>query len=58
MEIGGFEREDREKNEGERLDLPPEYCQYRDDGCELAGSCLKCPFKRCIHDEPGGKSSL
>jgi hypothetical protein len=20
------------------LDLPPEYCRYRDEGCELAGS--------------------
>ena len=44
------------------LDLPPEYCHYRDDGCELAtaylghkSSCLSCPFTRCIYDEPGGK---
>lgn len=37
------------------LDLPPEYCQYRDEGCDLAGSCLNCPFPGCIYDEPGGK---
>lgn len=36
-------------------DLPQEYCQYQDEGCELAGSCLNCPFPRCIYDEPGGK---
>ena len=36
-------------------DLPPEYCHYRDEGCEFAGSCLNCPFPRCIYDEPGGK---
>ena len=37
------------------LDLPPEYCHYRDEGCELADSCLNCPFARCIYDETGGK---
>ncbi|MBI2860823.1 MAG: sigma-70 family RNA polymerase sigma factor [Chloroflexi bacterium] len=36
-------------------DLPPEFCQYRDEGCELSGSCLDCPLPRCIHDEPGGR---
>ena len=36
-------------------DLPPEYCRYRDEGCEFAGSCLDCPLPRCIYDEPGGK---
>ena len=43
---------------GTELDLPPEYCHYHDEGCELAKSCLDCPFPRCIHDEPGGKHSL
>ena len=38
-----------------KLDLAPEYCQYRDEGCDLADSCLNCPFTRCIYDEPGGK---
>ena len=40
---------------GSGTDLRPEFCQYRDEGCELAGSCLSCPFARCIYDEPGGK---
>ena len=26
------------------LDLPPEYCHYRDNGCDLADSCLNCPL--------------
>jgi len=33
----------------------PEHCHYRDEGCELAVSCLNYPFNRCIYDEPGGK---
>jgi AraC-like DNA-binding protein len=36
------------------IDLPPEYCHYRDEGCELASSCLECPFEECIYDQPGG----
>ncbi len=36
-------------------DLPPEYCRYRDEGCELADSCLNCPFPKCIYDQPGGR---
>ena len=36
------------------LDLPPERCHYRDEGCQFAASCLNCPFPRCIYDEPGG----
>ena len=43
---------------GTELDLPPEYCHYKDEGCELAGSCLNCLFPRCIYDEPGGKQRL
>jgi len=38
-----------------KLDLLPEYCHYRDEGCEFADSCLNCPLPRCIYDEPGGK---
>ena len=44
------------------LDLPPEYCHYRDEGCEVAtvccghqSHCAECPFPRCIYEEPGGK---
>ncbi len=40
---------------GVERDLPPEYCRYQDEGCELADSCLNCPFTGCIYDEPGGK---
>ena len=40
------------------LDLPPEYCHYKDEGCELAKSCLNCPFPRCIYDVPRGKQHL
>ncbi len=37
------------------LDLPPEYCRYQDEGCELAGSCLRCPLPKCIYDQPRGR---
>lgn len=37
------------------VDLPPEFCHYRDEGCEMAQSCLDCPFDKCVYDEPGGK---
>ena len=47
---------------GIELDLPPEYCHYRDEGCEFAdkflghkSNCLNCPFLKCIYDEPGGR---
>jgi hypothetical protein len=47
------------------IDLCPEFCQYRDDGCDVAArylgrkaSCLNCPFIKCIYDEPGGKQRL
>ena len=36
-------------------DLPPEYCHYRDEGCEFAKSCLNCPFPKCIYDQPRGR---
>jgi hypothetical protein len=36
-------------------DLPPEFCHYRDEGCEYAGSCLACPFPQCLYDEPRGR---
>ena len=37
------------------LDLPPEYCRYQDDGCDLASSCLDCPFPHCIYEQPRGR---
>jgi hypothetical protein len=36
-------------------DLLPEYYQYKDEGCDLAGSCLNCPFPQCVYEQPGGK---
>ncbi len=43
-------------------DLPPELCQYRDEGCELASrelghpsQCARCPFPECIYAEPAGQ---
>jgi len=36
-------------------DLSPEYCHYQDEGCELADSCLNCPFPKCIYGQLGGK---
>jgi hypothetical protein len=38
-----------------KLDLLPEYCHYRDEGCELAASCLNCPFPECVYTRPGGR---
>ena len=53
IEIGDAEPgTDKEKKD---RDLLPEYCHYRDEGCELADSCLSCPFPRCVHEEPRGK---
>ena len=43
-----------ETNEIE-LDLPPEYCRYRDECCELADSCLNCPLPHCVYELPRGR---
>ncbi|MFH1652107.1 MAG: hypothetical protein ABID87_08435 [Chloroflexota bacterium] len=45
----------KEHDPAVETDLPPEYCHYRDEGCELADSCLNCPLAKCVYDEPGGK---
>ncbi len=52
----------RSDDEDPSADLPPEFCHYRDEECELAtahlgrqSSCLKCPFPQCIYDERGGR---
>ncbi len=37
------------------LDSLPEFCHYRDEGCALYPSCLRCPFPRCLDDEPRGR---
>jgi hypothetical protein len=36
-------------------DALPEFCHYRDEGCELADSCLRCPFTKCEQEEGGGR---
>ena len=54
-EISDVESEKKEENNKDAPDLPPEYCHYRDEGCEFADSCLNCPLTKCIYDEPGGR---
>lgn len=46
---------DRDEDKGNEPDLPPEYCHYRDEGCEFLDSCLNCPLPQCLYDEPRGK---
>jgi len=47
-----LEIEETEQNE---RDLRPEYCHYKDEGCEYAKFCLDCPFPQCLYDEPRGR---
>jgi DNA-binding transcriptional ArsR family regulator len=55
-ETGDEETEiERERSTENEPDLLPEYCHYRDDGCEFADSCLNCPFPKCLYDEPRGR---
>lgn len=55
-EIGGDNPELKEETSGQdEQDLPPEFCHYRDEGCEYAESCLACPFPQCLYDEPRGR---
>jgi hypothetical protein len=44
-----------EKGETDELDLLPEFCQYRDEGCKLSPSCLECPFPSCVEDRFWGR---
>jgi hypothetical protein len=37
-----------------RRDTLPEHAEYRDAGCELSSSCLRCPLARCKYDARGG----
>ena len=39
-------------------DLPPEFCRYRDEGCDLYPSCLRCPLSTCRYDESGGRKRV
>ena len=46
---------DRDEDKENEPDLPPEYCHYKDEGCEFLDSCLNCPLPQCLYDEPRGK---
>jgi hypothetical protein len=52
---GADSEEEQEKAARNNPDLRPEYCHYRDEGCEHAKSCLECPFPQCLYDEPRGR---
>jgi hypothetical protein len=39
-------------------DLLPEFCQYKDEGCRLAPSCLECPFPECAEDQIHGRDKI
>ncbi len=56
-ETGVFEAEPSNEGAifGNEPDLPPEYCQYKDEGCDLADSCLNCPFPQCVYEQPRGR---
>jgi hypothetical protein len=41
-----------------RRDTLPDHADYRDTGCDLAPSCLRCPFVRCKYDNPNGARKL
>ena len=45
----------KEESPERKHDLPPEFCHYRDEGCDLAASCLSCPYPQCIYEQPGGR---
>ena len=46
---------DAPRREPRRLlvDTLPEHYTYKDDGCEVSPSCLRCPLPQCKHDAPG-----
>ncbi|MBI2171005.1 MAG: hypothetical protein HYU30_03135 [Chloroflexi bacterium] len=35
------------------MDTLPEYFPYKDDGCEVSPTCLRCPLPQCKYDDPG-----
>lgn len=44
-------RTGRRRNEP-GVDPLPEFFTYRDDGCEVAPACLRCPLEVCKYDDP------
>ena len=56
LDMGDWKPDSIEEDSREtESDLPPEFCHYRDEGCELFDSCLTCSLPQCIYDEPRGK---
>lgn len=41
-----------------RSDALPENTEYRDTGCDLYPSCLRCPLPRCRYEDPGGAAAI
>lgn len=41
-----------------RIDALPEHTRYRDKGCDLYPSCLRCGLPRCRYDDPGGARAM
>lgn len=44
-------RTGRRRNEPS-VDALPEFYNYRDEGCEVAPACLRCPLDHCKYDDP------
>jgi hypothetical protein len=51
---GADPEEENQPQDGPLLDLKPEFCQYQDEGCRHAPSCLDCPFPHCFYEEKRG----
>jgi len=49
---------DSHEGRATRSDALPEHIDYRDEGCDLFDSCLRCPLMRCRYDVPGGVRTL
>jgi len=41
-----------------RSDALPEHIEYRDSGCDLYASCLRCPLPKCRYDVDGGATTM
>lgn len=41
-----------------RCDALPEHVDYRDTGCDLYASCLRCPLPQCRYEVSGGATMM
>lgn len=41
-----------------RSDALPEHVAYRDNGCDLYASCLRCPLPQCRYEVNGGATTM